>query len=64
MVRWDKEFGIAECLQCTDAEDDLLPCMFGGIDLQVEFLGVESVRLGFDAIPIGPQSNYMKRIPE
>ena len=64
MVGWDEELGIAERFQWTDAENDLFPRLLGGIDLVVELLSMKSARLGFDAIPVGSQSNDLKGVLE
>src|ERR1700680_3027880 len=57
MVGGHEELGVAECLQWTDAQDDVLAGLFSSIDLRVELIRLKQARLRFYSVPICSQSN-------
>src|SRR4029077_8335251 len=56
--------GIAEILDRSDCEDDLLSRSLRGLELPIELLGIEFVSGCFDAVPVGPESQQLKGIFE
>src|SRR5215469_7790898 len=59
-----EELRVAERFHCSNAQDDLFPGTFYGVELPVELVRHEPTRRGLHAIPVGAKSDQLIWIGE